>query len=120
MPDEYGSMQVAEAAGIGYQRLWRWYQAGAIAPTTDNGRRRRLWSELDRDVLTDIGAVDEDLAGIDMQISYELVSRLWDACHDDPDADIIELDCGSITITVDRRERRALDAVPVRRGLEEE
>jgi DNA-binding transcriptional MerR regulator len=124
---EYGSLEVAEAAGLAYQRLHRWCAAGAVRPSIANadgtGSRRR-WSNLDRDALTDIAVIAEDLAVLEIDMSIELVTRLWDMCHADPDADHLELLAGSITVTVDRRDRRAIQQRRsdnlVRRGLEEE
>ncbi len=122
---EWGSLEVAEAAGLAYQTLHRWCAAGAVTPSIDNGGgigRPRKWSDLDREALTDIAQVVEDLRRLDLPMSVELVARLWDACHDDPEADVVEIDAGTVTVTVDRRDRRAVQArrrdVLVRRGLE--
>jgi len=76
---EYGSLEVAEAAGLAYQRLHRWCAAGAVRPSIANadgtGSRRR-WSNLDRDALTDIAVIAEDLAVLEIDMSIELVTRL--------------------------------------------
>ena len=120
----YGSMDVAAAAGLAYQTLHRWTVAGAVQPSiqgADGTGTRRIWNEHDRQALTDIAAIAEDLHTLELDISIELVTRLWDACHNDPDTDVIELDAGAITITVDRRERRELARrALVHRGLEDE
>ena len=119
-----GSMEVAETAGLAYQTLHRWCAAGAVRPSiadADGTGTRRRWSNLDRDTLADIAAVYDDWQAIDF---LDVVHRLWVDCHRDPDSDTIELDLGSITVTVDRWERRAVQArhreILVRRGLEEQ
>ena len=111
-------MEVAEAAGLAYQQLHRWTAAGAVRPSIANAGQghRRIWSDLDRQVLTHIAQVGEDLATLELPTSIELVCRIWDACHDDPTADITEIAEGTVSITIDRR----TDTGPstVRRGLE--
>jgi len=126
MGDVFGSMEVAEAAGLAYQTLHRWCAAGVVTPSiagADGTGTRRVWSDLDREALTDIATVAEDLAGLELSISYELVARLWTALHDDP-SDVVDLEYGSVTVTVDRRDRRWIQARHtenlVRRGLGEQ
>ena len=107
------SLEVAEQAGLGYQRLHRWCAAGAIKPSiadADGTGTRRRWNTQDANCLTDIATVAEDFALLHMDMSVELVARLWDMLQDDPDSDVAELLHGSITVTVDRRERRHVQA----------
>ena len=57
----YGSMEVAEAAGIAYQTLHRWCAQGVVTPSIADGGgtgRPRRWSATDLDVLTDIATVE--------------------------------------------------------------
>ena len=77
---------------------------------------------MDADTLVDIADVARDLSEWDQPLSWELVARLWDACHDAPDDDYVTLESGGVSITVDRQDRRAAQArrsdVSIRRGLE--
>ena len=43
-------------------------------------------------------------------LPYDVVARLWRAGHRDPDSDVLELERGSVALSVDRRERRAVAA----------
>ena len=107
--DEAGwsTADVARLTGLTFRQIDYWTRGDTtIAPSIRRaagiGSNRR-WSTADVAALHAIADVDRDFASFDAAMPAALVTRIWDACHAQPDTDPIVLNIGTITITLARR-----------------